>query len=167
MLTLIRSFPLKKTLLLCALLAFALDFLNSFYFAEYWQAQGLSSRFVSLSLMANGAGPADFDPHFTSELEGMVENTARFMLMIFLLVNAVFYFYLAFRKKWSWQYAFTYTSTASLFCLVTALERPNVSTFYALTNVLAIFLYASLAVVLWSRKIEVQEKGFRLKSAEQ
>ena len=167
MLTLFRSFPLKKTLLLCAVLAFALDILNSLYFAQYWQAQGLSSRFVSLSLMANGAEHGDFDPHFTSELEGMVENTARFILMIFLLVNTVFYFYLSFQKKWSWQYAFTYTSTASLFCLVTALERPNVSTFYSLTNILAIFLYALLALVLWSRKSEVQEKGFRLKSAEQ
>ena len=167
MLTLLRSFPIKKTLLLCAVLAFALDILNSLYFAQYWQAQGLSSRFVSLSLMANGAGPGDFDPHFTTELEGLVENTMRLILTVFLMVNAFFYSYLPFQKKWSWQYAFTYTSTASLFCLVTALERPNVSTFYSFTNILAIFLYALLALVLWSRKSEVQEKGFRLKSAEQ
>lgn len=167
MLTLLRSYPLKKTLLICALAAFALDILNSLYFAEYWQAQGLSSRFVSLSFMAQGGSPADFDPHFTRELEGIVQNTALFILTIFLLVNTVFYFYLPFKKKWSWQYAFTYTSTASLFCLITALERPAVSTFYALTNVLAIFLYALLALVLWTRKSEVNEKGFRIKNAEQ
>ncbi len=167
MLATLRSLPLRKTLIIAALSAFALDILSSAYFIEYWQAQGLSSRFVSLSLLTQGGSRADFDLHFIAELEGMVENTARFILMIFLIVNAVFYAYLPFQKKWSWQYALTYTSTASLFCLVTALERPNVSTVFSAYNILAIFLYALLALVLWSRKSEVQEKGFRFKSAEQ
>lgn len=167
MLAPLRSLPLKRTLLISAMAALVLDVLSSMYFLEYWQAQGLSSRFVSLSLMVQGGSHGELDPHFISEIEGIVENTVRFILMMFLIINTVFYSYLPFQKKWSWQYVFTYTSTASLLCFVTAVEQPKVSTFFTVYNILAIFLYALLALVLWSRKLEVKEKGFRFKSAEQ
>ncbi len=167
MLTFFKSLSLKKTLTACAIAAFILDVLSSFYFAEYWRAQGLSSRFLSLSLIVQGGKPSDFDPHFTTELEGIIEHTASFILLMFLVINSVFYFYLPFKKKWAWQYAFTYTSTAALFCLVTALERPNVSLISSVYNILAIFLYALVSLALWQRKVEVIEKGFRLKTSEQ
>jgi len=167
MLTKLKHFSLYKTLLVCALSSLLLDILSSLYFVEYWKAQELSDRFVTLALFSQGNSIKEFDPHFLDEIKRMIENTGGFMLMIFLFINSLFYFYLVFKKKWAWQYVVTYTSTAALFCLITALESPKVGTFYSIYNITAIFLYALLSYVLWLRKMEVSEKGFRLKNVEQ
>lgn len=167
MLSYLKSYPLKKTLLVAAIASLILDILSSLYFVEYWKAQDLSERFITLALFAQGGTINDMDPHFMDEMRTILENTAGFMLMIFLLINCVFYIYLTQKKKWSWQYVVTYTMTASLFCLVTALETPKVGTLLEVYNILAIILYALLSYVLWLRKAEVQERGFRLKNLAQ
>ena len=166
MLSTLKSFSLKKTLFISAIASLVLDVVSSLYFVEYWKVQNLSERFLSLALFAQGGSISELDPHFLDELRTMIENTAGFMLMIFLVINGVFYAYLTQEKKWAWQYVVTYTASASLFCLVTAIEAPKVGTFFTTYNILAIGLYAFLAYVLWMRKAEVQESGFKWKSSE-
>jgi hypothetical protein len=159
----LRQLPLHFMLIFCSSSAFILDILSSLYFIRYWRVQMISEKMIAISLAYQGYHFSDFDRQFQVELMGIVEQTAAFVLLAFLIVNSFFYLYLYFQKRWAWQYALTYTATASLFCLVTAFEAPAVGVLLSSYNILAIFLYALLALGIWSRKDEIKGHGFKFK----
>jgi uncharacterized membrane protein len=157
----IGSFDLKKLLITTAISLLVLDLFATMYFFKYWEAQSMSERMLGLAMVINGESLNSFDPDFRTGMLGLINQTIAFMLVVFLCINSFFYFYLTQKKKWAWQYAITYTSTASLFCLITALENINVGWIWSTINILSIALYGAFAYIVWLKKADCMDKGFR------
>lgn len=161
-----RSLPLQHVLWASAAFAWVLDVLSSFYFVRYWDVKNTGERMWALSMSLQGQDWWALEPEYRQQLTTVLAMSAGTMLLGFLLVNTVFYIYLAFGKRWSWQYVLTYTLTAAGMGLMTLLEGVKIGAFWDVFNILSIPAYLFLSFIVWSRKVECAEKGLRFKRAQ-
>jgi hypothetical protein len=161
-----RQLPLRPLLVISAVALWVLDILSAFYFARYWEASGLPYKLLQVALLSRKLEWDDLDPNSQEQIIALLTSTGGIMLLTFLIVNSVFYFYLVWKKRWSWQYVLTYATTAAGFSFITALEGVPVGTTLVITNALSIPAYLILAGVLWARKADCSEKGFRLRPSQ-
>jgi hypothetical protein len=161
-----RTLPLQRLLWTSAASAWILDILSSMYFVRYWYVKNTGERMWSMAMALQGQDWYALDPEYRQQLTSVVAMSAGLMLLGLVLVNTVFYLYLGFRKRWSWQYVLTYTLSAAAMGLMTLFEGVRIGAFWDLFNILSIPAYLFLGFVVWARKSECADKGFRFKSAQ-
>jgi hypothetical protein len=160
----IREFSLPRLLLICSLGLITLDIANSIYFIKYWEVAQLSEKMMAMTLAYQNLNWFELDNTFRQELIGIANQTAAFILVIFLIINSFFCFYLYQRKRWAWHYAVSYSTTASVFTIMTALENVPVGLLFNFINWLCIPGYALIGLLVWARKNDCHYKRFKLLS---
>ncbi|MBY0515803.1 MAG: hypothetical protein K2P81_02765 [Bacteriovoracaceae bacterium] len=160
----LRSRNLNVLLRVTSFSALILDLLNSVYFFKYWEKQALSQRLWSMALMLRGESWGHLDPAFQLELLGITDITLSLIIMAVVMVNSVFYLYLLFAKKWAYQYVISYTFSAAALCILTLFEGFPVGGLWEAINIFSIPSYLGLSLIIWSRKTELSQSGFRLSS---
>lgn len=161
-----RALPLQRLLWACAAVALLLDLLSAMYFVRYWEVKNTGAKMWELSMALQGQDWYALEPQYRQQLVSVLTMSAGMMLLTFLVVNSVFYVYLAFGKRWSWQYVITYALTAAAMAIMTLFEGMQVGMFWDVFNVLSIPFYLALGFLVWSRKSECAEKGFRFRRAQ-
>lgn len=158
-----RSLPLQRLLWTSAAAAWLLDIMSAMYFARYWEVKQTGAKLWSMSMALQGLDWYALEPQYRQQLVTVLTMSAGMMLLSLLVVNTVFYVYLAFHKRWSWQYVITYAFSAAAMALMTLFEGMHVGMFWDIFNILSIPLYLFLGFLVWSRKSECADKGFRFK----
>ena len=103
----------------------------------------------------------NLDPAFRQELLGITDITLSLIIMVVVMVNSVFYLYLLFAKKWAYQYVISYTVGAAALCILTLFEGFPVGGLWEGINILSFPSYLALSLIIWSRKAELSQTGFK------
>jgi hypothetical protein len=159
-----QPFSFTSITRLVIMLGFALDILTSIYFITYWRVQNVSEKMWQQALMLRGENWYELEREFQLELSGILDQNVGIMLMTIVLANLVFYFYFCYRKKWAWHYLVAYFATAVLMALSLLTKGFPVGGPLEVINIASIPMYLILAAILWARKSDFTQKGFRLKS---
>ncbi len=161
-----RSLPLQRLLWVSALSAWVLDLISALYFVRYWEVKNTGAQMWSMAMAMQGLDWYALEPEYRQQLISILTMSAGMMLLGILIVNTVFYFYLAHHKRWSWQYVVTYCIGAAGMGLITMFEGVRVGIFWDIFNALSIPAYVFLGFVVWARKPDCADKGFRFKRAQ-
>jgi hypothetical protein len=104
-----RNVQLKLASILC----FAGDFLIVFYFSKFLKVF-ITKDLITFQLRFMGLSPAEISQFNFSQFSAIIASSAKIMLSIFLVYNAIIYICCALEKKWASGYVRNYALTGGV-----------------------------------------------------